>query len=94
MSIIIKGVSLPTDKYLAVRIYPDGAVVRTYTNDVIGRASELPPHGDLIDRDAFECISYKGTEGRADTFDDGVLWLLDQTDEMPVIVPAERREET
>ena len=49
---------------------------------------ERPEHGDLIDSAAFACISYKGTEGLPDTFDYGVLWMLDKIDNSPVIIPA------
>lgn len=53
---------------------------------------ELPPHGDLIDRDKYEVFSYTGTEGRPDTFDDGIMFMLDRLGDAPVIVEAEEVE--
>lgn len=32
----------------------------------------------LIDADKLEVISYKDTEGREDTFDEGVRWMAEQ----------------
>ena len=50
----------------------------------------------LIDADALECISYTGIpEGYDNTFDSGVLWMLDKADEIPNaadVVPVRRGE--
>ena len=65
MSILIKGITIPTHDYIDIRIFPHGKAeinkIRTATRadgtpafyktfDVV----ELPPHGDLIDRDALK----------------------------------------
>ena len=38
---------------------------------------------DLIDREKLSIICYTDTEGREDTFDEGVRWVLEKIDEMP-----------
>ncbi len=48
----------------------------------------VPPHGDLIDRDALSVVSWKEDEVE-DTFDSGVLFALDRVDALPTIIPAE-----
>ena len=63
MSILVKGITMPTYDYIDIRIFQHGKAeinkIRTATRwdgtpafyktlDVV----ELPPHGDLIDRDA------------------------------------------
>lgn len=50
MSILIKGVNIPTTDVMRVVITPLGVVFEKY--DVIAYAENIPPHGDLIDRDA------------------------------------------
>ncbi len=52
----------------------------------------VPPHGDLIDRDALACMSWKADEVE-DSFDAGVLFVLDHADELPTIIPADPAEE-
>lgn len=39
----------------------------------------------LIDADKLEVISYKDTEGREDTFDEGVRWMAGQIDKQPTV---------
>lgn len=79
MSILIKGISMPQTKAIAVVIHPDGTaysakmfagVCTEYLADCT--AVPVPPHGDLIDRDAYQ---YSGD-------------LMDE----PVIIPAEEVE--
>lgn len=42
----------------------------------------------LINADVYECVSYKGVpDGYDDSFDGGVLWMLDHIDEQPTIEP-------
>lgn len=50
---------------------------------------ELPPHGDLIDRDHLSVVCYTGTEGLEDTFDNGVAWTLEYIDKLTPVIPAE-----
>lgn len=50
---------------------------------------ELPPHGDLFDRNHLEVVSYHNTEGMEDTFDNGVKWMLEYIDKLTPVIPAE-----
>ena len=53
----------------------------------------IPSHGRLIDADALDVIGYRDIpQGREDTFDDGVMWLAEQIDLLPTIIPAEEGE--
>jgi len=55
MSILIRGVDLPTNDSLVIRIFPTGDVADQYGRiDERIKAIEIPPHGDLIDRDALD----------------------------------------
>lgn len=47
---------------------------------------EVPKHVRLIDANAFEIMGYKDTEGRANTFDDGVIWMLERIDDEPTVI--------
>lgn len=50
MSILVKGIKIPKDEPLLVKINPDGTVSTTARNNYKKYdAVELPPHGDLID---------------------------------------------
>ena len=55
MSILIKGMDMPKDKETILRIDEKGEVYiyGSYPTELYS-AFELPPYGDLIDRDAFE----------------------------------------
>ena len=54
MSILIKGMEMPKDKEIILRIDEEGQVYNIYGEypTKIYEAIEIPPHGDLIDRDA------------------------------------------
>ena len=98
MSILIKSMEMPKEGRLTLQIRAEGAVyvvnscsitAETYTTDAI----PVPPHGRLIDADALDVIGYCGIpQGREDTFDDGVMWLAEQIDLLPTIIPAEECE--
>jgi len=47
----------------------------------------VPEHGDLIDKSGVEVLSW--TEDPEKDFADGVLFVLDELDKLPVIIPAE-----
>lgn len=61
MSVLIKGMEMPKDKAVAVVIHPDGTA---YTAEMFAgvctkyladcTAVPVPPHGDLINRDAYQ----------------------------------------
>jgi hypothetical protein len=59
MSILIKNIKMPKDEPLLVKINPDGTVSTTWKNGYKKYESvELPPHGDLIDRDVADEYAY------------------------------------
>ena len=82
MSIIIKGVKKPNNGYtMGILLYPNGDAF-ILSNEIpvkICKAIELPPHGDLIDRDAF-LVEHQ---------DDYTDYIRDA----PVIIPREERTE-
>lgn len=91
--IIIKGMEMPKkDGLLSINIWPNGSV--TIAMDLeckpVARAVELPEHGDLIDRDALL--------NRIDAYVCGSMDCVFIKNEiikaMPVIVPAEREDNT
>ena len=91
MSILIKGMDMPTvDEEIIIRISPNGTVMTEYALPITGvKAVPVPPHGDLIERDALDVIGYCGIpQGYEDTFDSGVIWLAERIDELPTIIPA------
>ena len=53
----------------------------------------VPEHGRVIDADMLDVIGYCDIpQGYEDTFDDGVMWLAEQIDLLPTIIPAEEDE--
>lgn len=98
MGILIKDMEMPKEGRLTLQISADGAVyvvnscsitAETYTTDAV----PVPPHGRLIDADALDVIGYCDIpQGREDTFDDGVMWLAEQIDLLPTIIPTEEGE--
>lgn len=56
MSILIRGMEMPTgERPVHIEIHRDGTVIqwKLYESDeIIGTAVEVPPHGRLIDADA------------------------------------------
>ena len=48
----------------------------------------VPDHGDLIDKSGVAVLSWTDGEYGTD-FADGVLFVLDKLDELPVVIPAE-----
>lgn len=59
MSIVIEGVKMPPKgegNEVIVRIQPDGTVLDAQGIHLYAKAKELPPHGDLIDREALKEI--------------------------------------
>lgn len=54
MSILIRGMEMPTgERPVHIEIHRDGTVLQWKFNEsdeIIGTAVEVPPHGDLIDK--------------------------------------------
>lgn len=88
MSILIKGMEMPKgNDSIALFIYPDGVVVMYEMFGPLGRytAVPVPPHGDLIERDAaYDKIAEQegGNYVDMDAVDKGL-------NETPTIIPAE-----
>lgn len=94
MSVYIKDMEMPKQG-MVVNIYAGGRVTNHFDEfgKTIGEAVPIPPHGRLIDADALDVISYCDIpQGHEDTFDDGVMWLAEQIDLLPTIIPAEEDE--
>ena len=90
MSVLIKGMKMPVERQsFTITIQYNGLVFDSKTGIPIGEACELPPHGDLIDRNEYEIFGYTKTEGRPDTFDDGVMFMLDRIGNASVVIEAE-----
>jgi hypothetical protein len=81
---------MPASGIYPIYISADGAVYDA--DSYVAEAVELPPHGDLIDRDAIlnaernKPISKMMMFGGTYVYDESVI------NDAPVVVPAERRE--
>ena len=96
MGVYIKGINMPTGcGALTLSIWPDGQVeiIDTDGNWETSYAVFVPPHGDLIEREQFDVLSWGSIpDGYENTFDDGVRWLANKIDLAPTIIPAEEGE--
>ncbi len=86
MSVLIKGMEMPTEEYgsMTITIYPNGSVME-YIGDIgrsLGYAVPVPPHGRLIDADAFEDFIRKD-------WDKNDHWIAEVVYSRPTIIPAE-----
>ena len=53
MSVLIKGMEMPTDDFIRIILYPNGQAVKANAVDYEEfEAIPVPPHGRLIDADA------------------------------------------
>ena len=90
--ILIQGMEMPAKGYKTIILHSNGRVYEPTSEELIvnkiADATELPPHGDLIDRDAMLKSSRE----------DRLMWVYDLTDlpefaaDLPVIVPSEKGE--
>ena len=103
MSVLIKGMKMPEDCFLCPCIEYEHPGYVCWITGYQAHHNERPigcplvevptPHGRLIDADALDVIGYCGIpQEREDTFDDGVMWLAEQIDLLPTIIPAEECE--
>ena len=107
MGIYVNGLWMPTSKeVLMLAITADGEVYSIgFDNTIEGgiflshpsiypiKAIPVPPHGDLIDRDALrdnncDAFEIKGADGTILTMDVSII------DDAPTIIPATEEEET
>lgn len=95
MSILIKGMEMPKDYSVIVKIFPDGRVgtipyVQWFKVDLIPgtQAIPVPPHGRLIDSDALRELAYQRQKEM------GIACCIDALDIVlaPTIIPAEEGE--
>lgn len=98
MGVYIKGMEMPQDYAVVVKIFPDGSVgtipyIQFFKVDLIegAQAVPVPPHGDLIDRDAaaekiWDDMRFPSNLANAQFF-------VNELREMPTIIPAEEGDE-
>lgn len=94
MSILIHGVSLPKNGLARnISIFDDGCVIYYRGSRVIGSAVELPPHGRLIDADAFLARNayFADREFVNPKYDDTLKDLIDGAD---TVLPADHSADT
>lgn len=90
MGVYIKGMEMPTgERPVHIEIHRDGTVIQWKfgeSDEIIGTAVEVPPHGRVIDADA---IPYKKImyDEETDEFYYGVT--KPYIDRMPTIIEAE-----
>ena len=90
--ILIRGMEMPTKGYKTIILHSNGRVYEPTSEELIvnkiADATELPPHGDLIDRDALlnRINAYVCGSQDSEFIKNEIIKA------MPVIVPAERRE--
>ena len=92
--ILIRGMEIPTQDAL-LHIHADGRAV-LYPFCVLDKvteceAIELPPHGDLIDRDAVlseDILQYVDTLRKA--FGESYVDVLSVFKNAPVVIPADK----
>lgn len=108
MGVYIKGMEMPTEGFVEILIRDDGTVQQTgqsnrfngmdYYTPYIGetpaiyKAIPVPPHGDLIDRDAAKgSIKPWSPEDERNgcTFDTVKKLMHTMLDRTPTIIPAE-----
>ena len=78
MSILIRGMEMPTEGYRSYNIYADGRVETYYGDKRVSVAVNVPPHGRLIDADALP--RFGGRKG---------LIHASDVDAAPTIIEAE-----
>lgn len=91
MSILIPGMKMPTGRPIRIEITADGAVREIIDPFLVipsGTAIELPPHGRLIDADAFLARNayFADREFVNPMYDDTLKDLIDRAD---TILPAD-----
>ena len=92
MGVYIKGMEMPKrgESCLVITITPDGEVYKnvydaSFRVNQLGEAVPVPPHGRLIDADAFEDFIRKD-------WDKNDHWIADVVYSRPTIIPAEEGE--
>ena len=107
MSVLIRGMEMPTSCYKCYLKQRNGMdIVCPVTHERFSVADinileyrldncplfPVPEHGDLVDKSGVDVLSWHDGQYGTD-FDDGVLFVLDKLDELPVIIPADKEGE-
>lgn len=100
MSILIKGMNMPTNTCLALNIYPDGRVAMNLDANCATAISVPTPHGRLIDADALKDVQqadadfFKGSSdyGEKCRYDEAINAVANIVN-APTIIEAEGEEE-
>ena len=61
MSVLIKGLRMPTEDEIIIRIQPSGAILDQCGHRILQKAIQVPPHGRLIDADALKDLYHYNT---------------------------------
>lgn len=101
MSILIKGLKMPSDTFVPIRIYNGVArVFRENGNIDCFEVIELPDHGDLIERDRLHHDLKADAIDKFALLDDTYLRYLEGLEKAEelllgatVVIPAEKSEE-
>lgn len=103
MSILIKGMKMPTDKVLTINVWADGNVYILGENPMMlhDAAIELPDHGDLIDIEVLRNLTGMRTNCSACNHfgvfgckgDISTDYICGVIDDIPAVIPAERSED-
>ena len=93
MSILIKGMEMPKDKEIILRIDEEGQVYNIYGEypTKIYEAIEIPPHGDLIDKQVADELNKKDYEAMgSDRYTDYARSVvLNCLNAAPIIIESE-----
>ena len=97
--ILIKGMEMPTNEPLLVKINPDGSVSKLWRDVFLEYANckvvPVPPHGRLIDADKFRNIKYELPDGQKAFnrgFHSGVQYVQRMIMDAPTVIEAEESE--
>ena len=98
MSILIKGMDMPTkDGVITIRIWGNGLVERleSYHSWLLSgvRAQSIPPHGDLISRDALMELYADEDDLRLENMKVPIAVIRQNIMDAPTIIPADKEGE-
>lgn len=97
MSILIKGMAMPKQGMCkTITIFDDGAVVEGNGSEKLGIAVPVPPHGDLIEREALmdDIIGSMVFSGREVPKEVAIVRkVLDIIGDANAIIPEEEEEQ-
>lgn len=79
-SVLIKGLRMPTEDEIIIRIQPNGAILDRCGHRLLQKAIQVPPHGRLIDADAIS--DELGASDRD-------FYVQDWLDGAPTVIQAE-----